>query len=299
MSARLNARIGRALPSPLIELLNDAATTTPRPRAFGMAGRPWAAVPREIWLASALLAALWPHWHYIARRTVDGSDDPWGILALLTVIGLVLRDRRYLAVPSTTALMASAALALLAAGASLFLPDLAAAALAMLALAVFVVHALPGRPATPLVALLMLTLPLIASLHFYLGYPLRVFAANAASALLTALGVPAQAAGAAIVHDDLTVLIDAPCAGIGMLWVGSYTAALLSYCQRASWRTTAINAAVACALVLVANVLRNTVLFFPEAGLVTWPAWSHEAVGLLAFACAIVPLALFILRRSA
>jgi len=36
--------------------------------------------------------------------------------------------------------------------------------------------------------------------------------------------------------------------------------------------------------------LRATVLFFPEAGLVHWPGWTHEAVGLAAFIAVIAPL---------
>ena len=41
-----------------------------------------------------------------------------------------------------------------------------------------------------------------------------------------------------------------------------------------------------------ANVARNTALFFPEAGLADWPAWSHEAIGLAALALAVVPIVL-------
>ncbi len=249
-------------------------------------------------LLGGLLLALWPHWIYMARRMVDGSDEPWGILALATVLVLVARDRAELSVPTRSALVASAALAVVAAAASLVLPDLAAAAVAMLALAFFLVHALPRRPATPLVALLLLALPVIASLQFYLGFPLRVFAAHATSLLLALAGVDASAAGAAILHQGTTVLVDAPCAGIGMLWVGSYTAALLSYLARADGARTATNAVAAALLVLAANVARNTALFFPEAGLVQWPAWSHEAIGLAALALAVVPIVLITSRPS-
>jgi exosortase/archaeosortase family protein len=95
------------------------------------------------------------------------------------------------------------------------------------------------------------------------------------------------------------VLVDAPCAGIGMLWVGSYTAAVLSYLNRAAGPRTAFNALAAGLVVLGANILRNTALFFPEAGLVHWPAWSHEAIGLAAFATAVVPIVFITSRRSA
>ena len=296
MRGELNARIGRTLPSPLYGVL--VAGHDRNPDSVAEFAAHWRAVRPVAVLLGGLVLALWPHWIYLARRTVDGSDEPWGILALATVLVLVARDRAELAVPTRSALAASAALALVAAAASRVLPDLAAAAIAMLALALFLIHALPRRPATPLVALLLLALPVIASLQFYLGFPLRVLMAHATALLLAVAGVDASAAGAAIVHRGTTVLVDAPCAGIGMLWVGSYTAALLSYLARADGARTAINTVAAGLLVLAANVARNTALFFPEAGLVQWPAWSHEAIGLAALALAVVPIVLITSRPS-
>ena len=296
MRGELNARIGRTVPSPLYGVL-----VAEHDRAADDAGEllaHWRAVRPVVALLGGLLLALWPHWIYMARRMVDGSDEPWGILALATVLVLVARDRAELSVPTRSALVASAALAVVAAAATLVLPDLAAAAVAMLALALFLVHAMPGRPATPLVALLLLALPVVASLQFYLGFPLRVFTAHAATLLLAVAGVDANAAGAAILRQGTTVLVDAPCAGIGMLWIGSYTAALLSYLALADGARTASNAVAAALLVLAANVARNAALFFPEAGLVQWPAWSHEAVGLAALALAVVPIALITSRPS-
>ena len=295
MPSELNARIGRTLPSPMFGVLvseHDCTTD-----AVGDAVARWRATRPVMLLLGALVLALWPHWLYMARRTVDGSDEPWGLLALVTALALLARDRAELAVPTRSALVASAVLAVMAAIASLTLPDLAAAALAMLALGLFLAHALPRRPATPLIALLLLALPIIASLQFYLGYPLRAFTAHASTVLLAIAGIDASADGAAILHQGTTVLVDAPCAGIGMLWVGNYTAALLSYLNRATATRTALNAGTAALLVLAANVARNTALFFPEVGLVHWPAWSHEAIGLGALALAIVPIVFFTARQ--
>jgi exosortase/archaeosortase family protein len=296
MRGELNARIGRTMPSPLYGVLVFGRDRSAD--GSGVLVAPWPAARPVVALLAALLLALWPHWIYMARRMVDGSDEPWGVLALATVLALVARDRAGLAVPTRSALVASAALAVVAAAAKLVLPDLAAAAVAMLALALFLVRALPGRPATPLAGLLLLALPVIASLQFYLGFPLRVFAAHATSLVLALAGIDAGAAGASILHQGTTVLVDAPCAGIGMLWVGSYTAALLSYLARADGARTAINAVAAALLVLAANVARNAALFFPEAGLVQWPAWSHEAIGLAALALAVVPIVLITSRPS-
>ena len=295
MRTELNARIGRTVPSPLFGLLVE----TPGPgHAAHLGHSGWhLAWPRAVWMPAALLLALWPHWVYVARRLWDGSDEPWGVLALVTVVALLIRDRAQLALPTRSALFACAVLAVVAAIADRALPDLIAAAIAMLALGVFVMHAL-RRPAAAIIVLLLLTLPIIASLQFYLGYPLRLMVAHASAELLSIAGWAAEASGASIVHEGITVLVDAPCAGIGMLWLGSYAAALLSYLNRASARRTLVNGVVAALLVLIANIVRNTLLFFPEAGLVDWPSAAHEAIGVAAFAGAIVPLTLFAAWRK-
>lgn len=289
MRTELNARIGRTVPSPLFGLLVEAPGS-------GHAAHPghsrWhRAWPRAAWMPAALLLALWPHWVYVTRRLWDGSDEPWGVLALVTVVVLLVRDRAQLMLPTRSALVACGVLAVVAAIADRALPDLVAAAIAMLALGVFIIHA-QRRPAAAIIVLLLLTLPIIASLQFYLGYPLRLMVAHASAQLLSLAGWHSEASGASILHAGITVLVDAPCAGIGMLWLGSYAAAVLSYLNQASGRRTLLNGVIAALLVLIANIVRNTLLFFPEAGLVDWPAAAHEAIGLAAFAGAIVPLTL-------
>jgi exosortase/archaeosortase family protein len=281
------ARIGRTLPSPL-------AAAQLRERSAPVRHPPWL---RPLWMVGALLLALWPHGVYVARRLVDGSDEPWGIVALLTVIVLLVRDRVQLVVPGRAMLVTAAILAVIAAVAERVLPDLAAAAIAMLALGTLLTGSL-RRPAAALIALLLLALPIIASLQFYLGYPLRWLVAHASAGLLTLAGWPSQASGAAIVHDGITVLVDAPCAGIGMLWIGSYAAALLSYLGAAGAGRTLLHAIAAALLVFAANIARSTVLFFPEAGLVDWPASAHTAVGLAALAAAMTALTTLTSRRS-
>jgi exosortase/archaeosortase family protein len=297
----LHSRVGRVMTNPLF------GTPVARPGSAGGAHEParrsWrgalAGVPRVGWLLALLLAASWPHGVWLARRLTDGSDEPWGLLALLTVLALLVRERRELVMPTRSALVASAALAVLAALLTLVVPPIFAAAAAMLALAAFVTSALPRRPAAPVLTLLMLALPVIASLQFYLGYPLRLATAHAAAPLLAVGGIDAQAAGAALVWRGQTILVDPPCAGIGMLWVGAWTAALLSYLNDAPAGRTLVNGCVAAAVVFAANVLRNALLFFPEAGLVPSPAWLHASIGLLAFAVALAPILAFANWRSA
>lgn len=271
----------------------------PLARVRGRLRRLVRSVPTVWPLLAALLFALWPHWVWLARRLTEGSDEPWGILALATVAALVFRDRARLGLPSRNALIGSAVLAVGAAVLEPFVPSLVAAAVAMLALGVFLAGATPQRPAAPLVTLLLLALPIIASLQFYFGYPLRLATAHVAAPLLALAGLDVVARGAAFEFAGRTIVVDPPCAGIGMLWVGSYTAALLSHLAGAGARRTLVNALVAAVAVFAANVLCNALLFFPESGLVRAPAWAHGAIGLAAFAAAIVPVVAFVHGRRA
>ena len=291
----LNARVGRVMPNPLFGALVALPAAAPRARpGVRPAWRaPLAQVPRVWWLLGLLLAALWPHGIWLARRLTDGSDEPWGLLAIATVLALVVRARGELVMPTRAALVASGALAVLAALATVVVPPIFAAGAAMLALAAFIAPAMPRRPAAPMATLLLLSLPVIASLQFYLGYPLRLATAHAAAPLLALAGVEAQASGAALLWQGKTILVDPPCAGIGMLWVGSWAAALLSYLNDSSARRTLANGCVAAAAVFAANVLRNALLFFPEAGLLPAPPWLHAAIGLAAFAAALLPILFF------
>lgn len=238
-----------------------------------------------VWLLAAQLAALWPHWLWMARRMVDGSDEPWGLLALLTLAGVAWIERRQL-LPriGVSRLLLAAGLTLLASLNVLGLPPLLGAALAVLAVVVVLLGLLPvQRSRLGLIVLALLALPLSASLNFYMGYPLRWVCSHSAAALLAFSGLDIQAQGAALIWHGKTILVDAPCAGIAMLWVGVYVAALMSYCYRASVARTLFNLGMALLIVLLGNILRNTALFYKEAGIVGVPAWTHEGVGLLLF----------------
>jgi len=285
----LNARIGKTLPRPLAQPPGAAMRTDARASLPQRVRR----VPVALVLLFALALALWPHWSWMAQRLTDGSDEPWGLLALITVLGLIGREWRLLRVPPPAALIATATLALAAAVARVWLPPLAAAAVGMGAVATFLINGRRDRPATPIGALLLLALPVIASLQFYFGYPLRLVTAALAAPVLQAVGFAVEATGAALAYDGRLVLVDPPCAGIGMLWVGAYTAALLSYLGRASAGRTLVNGAVAAACVFFANVARNVALFFPEALDLGWPGWTHSFIGLIAFGVALLPIVLF------
>jgi exosortase/archaeosortase family protein len=142
----------------------------------------------------------------------------------------------------------------------------------------------------PVLGLLWLALPLLASLQFYAGFPLRAVTAWLGAALLQGFGVAAQAAGASVLVDGRLVLVDAPCSGVQLAWFAYCAASAAAlwhgvpdrrFLRRLPWVGVAA---------LLGNALRNTVLVAVEGGVLRWPAWTHEATGLvvLGWVCAIV-----------
>lgn len=164
-----------------------------------------------------------------------------------------------------------------------WLPPLGHALLFVTALAVAV-----GRKGFPLAwcALLILSLPLIATLQFYLGYPLRLATTALCVPLLRLGGLHVTAEATAMHWAGETVIVDAPCSGIHMLWTGLFLAATLACWQKFDGRGTLRLLRWASGAVFVANVLRATALFCIEGKIWPSPAWAHEGVGLALFGAA-------------
>lgn len=229
-------------------------------------------------------AALWPHGAWMWRRVQDGSDEPLGLVALAALLLLVARAAPRLRVtPHTGWLGAAAGLTLAAGVASLLLPPLAAALIAALALAAGLVAWLPAEaPRAPLAALVVLALPLIASLQYYAGYPLRVITAQASAGLLMLAGFAAERSGATLTVDGRLVIVDAPCSGVQMVWMAYFCAC--AFAALAGLRDARFLARLPFVglLVLAGNIARNSVLVALEARPQGLDGSLHEAIGLLA-----------------
>jgi len=242
------------------------------------------------WLALHTLA-LWPHGLYLVQRARDGSDDPLGLIALLAAAAWVASQRlRLRLTPQVAWLAASLTLALLANGAWwVGLPSLASALLAALSLACAVLAWWPRELArAPLLGLLVLSLPWIATLQFYLGWPLRVLTAQLSAWGLQLAGLAAERSGASMLVNGQLVIVDAPCSGVQMAWFAYFTACACAAAADLRDRGFVACAPLIGAFVLAGNVLRNSVLVALESrpqGLA--PLW-HEAIGLtvLAAVCA-------------
>jgi exosortase/archaeosortase family protein len=136
--------------------------------------------------------------------------------------------------------------------------------------------------------LLALSLPLVSTLQFYLGYPLRLPTTQLSALLLRLCGIHVHANGTTLLWAGERVIVDAPCSGIHMAWAGLFVAATLACWRRLSSRDTLRLFRWTGALVFVANVFRSTALFFLGAGIWRLPAFAHEGIGLLVFAATVL-----------
>lgn len=160
----------------------------------------------------------------------------------------------------------------------LFAPKLICAALALIAVGICLQRVLNCRLNSGHWSLLLLSLPLVASLNFYLGYPLRLLVAQCAVSLLSINGFPVSAEGTSLLWHNQLIEIDAPCSGIKMLWAALYLAAVQLSLRKSSLIQALLYLAFAATAAVLANVLRVTSLFYLEAGIITAPAALPQSI---------------------
>jgi exosortase/archaeosortase family protein len=257
------------------------------------------AVPALAWLALHA-AALWPHGVWAARRVADGSDDPLGVAALAALLLWLWFAREGLrALPRPAWLAGAGALTLLATTALFVAPPLVAALIAALALAAHVCAWLPERaPRLALTGLALLALPLVASLQFYAGYPLRAFTAQFSAWLLQSVGIEAERSGAAMTVAGQLVIVDAPCSGVQMAWLAYFAACAVAAFTRQHDVAFLRRLPLVGLAVLIGNVLRNSVLVGLEARPQGLAPWAHEAIGVASLAIVVV-IAVSLMQRRA
>lgn len=252
--------------------------------------------PEWLWLA-LLAAALWPTWLWMGQRMLDRSDDPLGLLALAALVLLVWQQRRRLRPAPRLVWLAGALAGAVAATLSQGeLPSLVVALLSLSTLAAGLCAFLPGRVASaPVLGLAVLSVPLLASLQFYAGYPLRVLTAEASRWLLV-LGHEVERSGASLLVDGRLVIVDAPCSGVQMAWFGYFSACAVTLYLARGNRAFLTRLPAVGVLVLAGNVLRNTLLVAAEASGRGVPGWVHEVVGLVVLAAVCAAIAWLMAR---
>jgi exosortase/archaeosortase family protein len=243
-------------------------------------------------LAAAELAAFWPVYPYYAARVVDKADDPWPLVALITAVVLSLPGIARRTPLTAKHLATPTALIVLYAAAYAWVPPLVRTLFALAALASTLCLSQEVRTSrAPLFGLFLLGAPVLSTLAFTGGYPLRWLTGQVSAALLRSCGLDVVGNGSNLEHAERIVVIDAPCSGVRMLWVGLYVTLAAAHLMRLDTLRTLLALFVAVGVVILTNALRCASLFLLEASELAVPAWTHAATGLAAFLPALLAIA--------
>ncbi len=222
----------------------------------------------QLTMVTAIAVAFWPLWGWYFARTLDKSDEPWGLCALLTVV-IFLSPLAGSARASTSEPLIERSKASWIAGISFlsiyiatfsFAPNLAQAVLAVFAIWFLLVKrfATPSKAGT--LGLLLLSLPVIPSLNFFAGYPLRLLVARGVCLVLNCLGFRAGQDSTMITINNQLIAVDAPCSGINMLWAEAYVVMVCACLFKLNLKNTAVLSVASMALILAGNTIRAAAL---------------------------------------
>lgn len=141
------------------------------------------------------------------------------------------------------------------------------------------------------VGLAILSSPLFASMEFFVGYPLRSFAAVASSWLLNSVGMKVTVYGTMFFIDGRMIGVDAPCSGIKLLWAGLYLCFLLCCLRRLTFLDSIFLAIISIVMVILMNTVRVAALVPLELSKLNGadiPDLAHPSAGITALAVLIV-----------
>jgi exosortase/archaeosortase family protein len=237
------------------------------------------------YLVTALvMAATWDAWRWYVQRVWESPEEAASLavtVAFLGALGITRRSKQAVRLP-----LIPVALLLAAFAASYgMLPPIARAAIAVAA-TLFCSHlaAFKERPPVAFWGLVALALPVVPSLQFMLGYPMRLISAALSVGLLQAHGLMVERQGTFLAWRDELIQFDAPCSGVNMLWAGLLLTLMGCVLFRFNAIKVMIAVALSLALAITCNVLRATSLFYVEAGLLPHAqTWWHEGIGIAAF----------------
>jgi exosortase/archaeosortase family protein len=239
-------------------------------------------------LAALMLAATWHSAAWLLNRLYASPDEGLTLFATVALLaGLALpRLRGSGLAPTIPVTTVAILLALHGALTMADAPLLFRASLAVTGLLWIAYRAaFESRPPPAFWVLVSLSMPVLPSLQFVLGYPMRLVSAVLTVALLDLQGVPAGRDGTYVTIGGETVQFDAPCSGVAMLWTLTLVTLVVALFDRFGPVRLCAALALTAAIAVVCNVLRVSSLLFADAALTgAGISWVHEAIGLAAFA---------------
>jgi exosortase/archaeosortase family protein len=265
---------------------------------------------RTIPLVFAILA-FWPVLKWYALRVLDRSDEPLGILSLVTALGFmwfsqssnradVAKDgsRFYWLLP--VLLVGLYAVIYKEA------PNLVLAIIMVFTFWSIVRYSMGAwlsKSPPAILGLLLLALPVMSSVDFFFGYPLRLIVAFLVTNILQLYGFSTGLVGSSIMLNGHQVDIDGPCAGVHFLWFSAYLSLFLSCVRRDSLTGTVLSLAIAAVAAVIGNVFRSLSLSLlcgiGLTSIVDYPP-IHQGIGAFAFliVCGLIFLAFKLRLRT-
>ena len=237
-----------------------------------------------------LLVAFWHSVHWVICRTADNSDEPWGLISLATVLILVVSAWRPERSFFDAGKLRSICIALISAYCVSFAmaPPLVRCLIAVCAFGVILWNrCLPERRnSLALFGFLLLSSPLVASLQFFIGFPLRLLVTSISAAIMNFSGTAVVVAGTSFEHNNRLILVDSPCSGINMLWAGLYFCFVLCWTKHLSLLRSLLLLIFSVSGVVLTNVSRATIMVYVEIlrdqGLAI-PEIAHDVVSVASF----------------
>lgn len=242
------------------------------------------------WLTAVVLCQLvayWDAWQWLYGRVIHSAGDAVGMIAVFGLIAwlaiwTIARNQRIYRFS-----LSPIVLLLVVYGASYLwpTPSILRAAIASISLFLTVQYAIfDRRPPVAYWGMILIALPVVPSLQFYLGFPARLISASLTVPLLRMNGLSVHREGTYLVWQEQLIQFDAPCSGVTMLWAGVLLTFSLAYLKAFSPLKTLLALVVCGLFILVGNVLRAGSLFYLETGLFPAQAsWWHDAVGVVVF----------------
>ncbi len=244
-------------------------------------------------LLALCFCVFWPVTIWYVERLLDKSDEPLGIISLIAFVAIVLSRSGKESLASTRAVSRTIPLSSIVCVLAYiitwpFAPKLLSAIFAVLAIGCIINGGGKFKMNLGSWLLLLFSLPIVSSLNFYSGYPLRLVVGKLAAPLISMVGFPTIADGTTLMWGEHLVQIDAPCSGIKMLWFSLFIGAVLTSILELNFFRAVIVLSASVLAALLGNILRITSLFFVEAGIVhvdpSLDQFVHQAVGAVAFA---------------
>ncbi len=229
------------------------------------------------------IIAFWSIWKWYFLRVVTSTDGFYGIFALISVIVISVwqkptnqQDHLILPIASFFTLLFALTYN--------FFPPLIQGTMAFTGLSCVISLWRFGRIFHfGIWSLFVLSLPSIASLQFFFGYPMRVIVGEITTILLKLNGLAVVRDGVGLNFGEKTIWIDAPCSGIKMLWAGFFLTALLITLYRFRLAKSLLAFGIALLIILIGNIFRATGLFYLEAEIVKMPDFAHQGIGVVCF----------------